>query len=191
MTLQLLSGSGGSSLSKNEEEKDKSNDVKQPEDTLHWNVPAKNEREMKEDRKAEPDLRQVSESYTETAEEEGRVTESKTQGQVKKLIATNIHQATTSTNLNKMTAPGHEVEKPQAENSASQISAGDTSTERVNPDDYEPDRSSPGSAGPNKRVVDDGGHVGEVNNTSPKGLRHPSSPPPISELQNDSGSYPR
>lgn len=190
MTLQLLSGSDKSSLSKNEEEKDKSDYVKQPEDTLHWNVPVKNEREIKEDHEAEPDLHQVSESYMEIAEEEGRVTVSKTQIQVKKLIATNIHQAI-STNLNKMTAPGSEVEKQQAENSASQISAGDCSTECDNPDDYELDRSSPGSAGPNKRIVDDGGHVGEVNNTSLKGLRHPSSPPPISELQNNSGSYPR
>lgn len=178
MTLQLLSGSDRSSPSKNEEEKDKSDDVKQPEDRLHWDVPVKNEREIKEDHKAEPDLRQVSESYIETAEEEGRVT------------ATNIHQAI-STNLNKMTAPGYEVEKQQAENFASQISAGNSPTECDNPDDYEPDRSSPGSAGPNKRIVDDGGHVGEVNNTSLKGLRHPSSPPPIDELQNNSGSYPR
>lgn len=188
MTLQLLSGSDRSSLSKNEEEKDKSDDVKQPEDTLHWNVPVKNEREIKEDHEAEPDLRQVSESYMEIAEEEG--TESKTQIQVKKLIATNIHQAI-SINLNKMTTPGSEVEKQQAENSASQISAGDCSTECDNPDDYEPDRTSPGGAGPNKRIVDDGGHVGEVNNSSLKGLRHPSSLPPISELQNNSGSYPR
>lgn len=189
VTLQLLSGSDRSSLSENEEEKDKSDDVKQPEDTLHWNVPVKNERETKEDHKAEPDLHRVSESYIEIAEEEGRATESKTQSQVKKLVATNIHQDI-STNLNK-TAPGYEVEKQQAENSASQTSAGHSSTECDNPDKSEPDRSSPGSAAPNERIVDDSAHVGEVNDTPPKDLRHPSSPPPRSELQNNSGSYPR
>lgn len=189
VTLQLLSGSDRSSLTKNEEEKDKSDDVKQPEDTLHWDVPVKNEREIKEEHKAEPDPRQVSESCIEIAEEEGRVTESETRSQVKESIATNIHQAV-STNPNEMTAPGYQVEKQQAENSASQISAGDSPTECDNPDDYELDRSSPGSAGPNKQIVDDGGHV-EVNDTSLKSLRPTSSPPPISELQNNSGSYPR
>lgn len=209
VTLQLLTDTDRSSLrlSKNEEE-DKSDDVKQREETHHQNEHVNGKREVKEDHVAELDFHQVSETQMDeeamAEEETDTVTESKTQSQAEELTDTDLHpDLSTELKLQETAAVESEVHQEQAEHSVPETSAEEKATNKpADPDDDEPGESSPCEDGQeavsernaavssevDKESVDDGEHVGEMNAASPKAFRPPANPPPPpSALQNSSG----
>lgn len=118
MTLQLLTGSERSSPSKNGEEEDKSDDVKQSEDASRVSTTTEDKSEMKEN--------EVSESYVEIAKEEmDRTAESNVNVQATAAVRPEQQQQEEGE-----TAPA----APAAE-----ISPGENSVDSENPDKSEPD----------------------------------------------------
>ncbi|XP_036954294.1 FK506-binding protein 15 isoform X1 [Acanthopagrus latus] len=164
VTLQLLSGTGGSSLrqSKNEEadaeEEEEGDDVKQREEPPHQNVHLNGEREVTEEEKKEEEHDDKSDSYpvSETqidqdvaAEKEAdKVTESKTQSQEDDSVSTDPHPVSSAELKPQETAAAaaaaaeSELQHELADSSVLKTSTEEKDTKSADPHDG-PGQSSP------------------------------------------------
>lgn len=164
VTLQLLSGTEGSSQrpTKNEEEaedegEEQTDDVKQREETPHQNVHVNGEREVKEEAKeeeehvAESDSPQVCESQVdqevEAEKETEAVAESKTQSQAEALEDTDLHPVPSTEPKPQETAAKSKAQQEQAEHSAPKTFTEKKDTSTSADPDVEPAQSSPPEAG--------------------------------------------
>ncbi|XP_076587173.1 FK506-binding protein 15 isoform X2 [Chaetodon auriga] len=216
VTLQLLSGTERSSpsLSKNEEEDQESDDVKQREETPHQNVHVNGEKGVKEEEKeeeehvVESDSHQVSETQMDqgvAAEKEtDTATESETQSQAEAVAATDLHPvSSTEVKLQETASSESEVqqEQEQAEHSVQESCAEVKDAKKSADPDDEPGESSPPeneqeaaseknaavSSEVDKESTADINHGGDVNAASQKTFGPPANPPPPPALQNSSG----
>lgn len=204
VTLQLLSGTNKSSMSKKEDEEE-SDDVKQTEKELHQNVHENGEREDKEEEKEEEThvvevaFKQVSEPQVNqkvASEEEAKtVSESETQSQAEPLQASDLHSVSSA-------GLKPEVEQEQGEHSIPETTTEQKDTiKSADPDDEPDENSSPENgqetvsepnASLNSKVarenVDNSEHVEEMNAASQKAFGPPANPPPPpNALQNNPG----
>ncbi|XP_073322595.1 FK506-binding protein 15 isoform X2 [Pagrus major] len=161
VTLQLLSGTDGSSLrqSKNEEEaeaeeEEENDDVKQREDAPHQNVHVNGEREVTEEEKKEEehavksDSHQVSENQIEqdvVAEKEtDKVTGPKTQSQEEASVSTDLYPvSSTELKPQETAAAESELHHEQADSSVPKTSTEEKDTSKSADPDDGPGQSSP------------------------------------------------
>nr|XP_019957896.1 PREDICTED: FK506-binding protein 15 [Paralichthys olivaceus] len=215
VTLQLLSGTQGSSvLPKKEEdteeqEEEASDDVKQREEKPHQNVHVNGERQVKEDEKeeeeeheAELDSHHVSETQVNqdisAQEETETLTESKTQSQSETLQATDLHPVSSSEGLRQDPAAAAESEEQQEQgehpvpesptesrDSNKSAPADDGSDQSAAPDDGQERAAESSEVG--KENMDKREHVGEINADPEKAFGPPANPPPPPDtVQNSS-----
>ncbi|XP_069378932.1 FK506-binding protein 15 isoform X2 [Paralichthys olivaceus] len=215
VTLQLLSGTQGSSvLPKKEEdteeqEEEASDDVKQREEKPHQNVHVNGERQVKEDEKeeeeeheAELDSHHVGETQVNqdisAQEETGTLTESKTQSQSETLQATDLHPVSSSEGLRQDPAAAAESEEQQEQgehpvpesptesrDSNKSAPADDGSDQSAAPDDGQERAAESSEVG--KENMDKREHVGEINADPEKAFGPPANPPPPPDtVQNSS-----
>ncbi|XP_071337925.1 FK506-binding protein 15 isoform X2 [Trachinotus anak] len=196
VTLQLLSGTDGSSSLREkeeeaeEQEEEESDDVKQKEEKPLQNAYVNGERQVKEEEhEVEPDSHRVSETQTNqevAAEEETETaTESTTQSLTEDLQATDLQPASSTEQKPQETAAA----EPEA-----QQEPGKTPTGTGGPDDG-PDESSPPEdeqepvSDRNAAVSSEVDNVGHENNAAPQKAFGPPAnpPPPPNALQDGSG----
>lgn len=200
VTLQLLTGTDRSSVrpseNEKEEEKDRSDEVKQREEKLHQNEYVNGERKVKEDHVIEPESHQVSETQMDeqvgAEEEPNTVTESKTQ------IHPNMN---TELKLQETPAAEFEVQQEHGAHFVPETSAEENTNKSADPDKDKHGKSLPCEneqeavsemnstlSSEVDKESDNGTHVGEINIVSTKAFGPPiNPPPPPTALQNSSG----
>ncbi|XP_070690164.1 FK506-binding protein 15 [Pempheris klunzingeri] len=207
VTLQLLSGTDGSSLrtSKNKEEveEEESDHVKQREETPHQNEHVNGEREVKEQEGQALDLDSNQVRETQMDQEVAAEKEKETVTDEEALEAADLHPVLSAEPKPQETASVEsKAEQEEAEHSASEASREERDTNRCAESDVEPDESPPPEAGQetvsdrsvaegsevNEKSADDGEHAGEMNTASQEAYGPPANPPPPpNALQNSSG----
>ncbi|XP_070760177.1 FK506-binding protein 15 [Enoplosus armatus] len=184
VTLQLLSGSDGSSPSpskkeEEEEEEEERDDVKQMEETPHQNVHVNGEREVKE-HVAESDSHQVGETQMDqevAAEKETEaVTELKIQSRAEALETTGLSPfSSTDPKPQETAAAESEVQQEQPEPLPAETSTEEKDINKYADRDDDPDETSPPEDGQEAAA-------------SQRAFGPPADPPPPpSALQNSSG----
>lgn len=196
VTLQLLTGTDRSSVrpceNEKEEEKDRSDEVKQGDEKLYQNEYMNGERKVKKDHVIEPESHQVSETQMDELveeEEPDTVTESKTQ------IHPNMN---TKLKLQETPAAEFEVQQEHGAHFVPETSAEENANKSPDPDKDKHDKSLPREneqeapsemnstlSSEEAKESDNGTYV---NTVSTKAFGPPiDPPPPPTELQNSSG----
>ncbi|XP_059193194.1 FK506-binding protein 15 isoform X2 [Centropristis striata] len=200
VTLQLLSGTEGSSEKPNKEEEqekeeEESGDLKQRQDTAQ-NVHLNGNREVEEkEHEVESDSHQVSETQMDeevaTEKETEKGIESKAQKQAEALEATD-HTLVSPTELKLQDTAESKVQQEQEVHSVPQISTEKTDTNNFTDPDDAPDESSPPEDGQetmsertsaltsevDKEIANDEEYVRETHAASQEAFGPPANPPP-------------